>query len=110
MGREPLKDVGHPAMSAAKEYRDRIYMRKDILLKLVQHGELNQTALLSYCGLNLQKHKFILDEMEEKGLIERKEGMRGKRRVTLYSITPKGQDFLKRILEPYEAMFPRRSG
>jgi predicted transcriptional regulator len=94
-------------MSAPKEYRDRIYMRKDILLKLVQHGELNQTALLSYCGLNLQKHKSILDEMEGKGLIERREGLRGKRKVTLYSITPKGRDFLKRILEPYEAMFPR---
>ncbi len=95
-------------MSAAKEYRDRIYMRKDILLKLVQHGELNQTALLSYCGLNLQKHKSILDEMEEKGLIEKREGLRGKRRITLYSITQKGQDFLRKILEPYEAMFPRR--
>ena len=95
-------------MSAAKEYRDRIYMREYILLKLVQHEELNQTSLLSYCGLNLQKHKFILDEMEERGLIERREGLRGKRRIALYSITPKGRDFLKRVLEPYEAMFPRK--
>jgi hypothetical protein len=32
------------------EYRDRIYIRKDIILKLTEVGELNQTKLLSYCG------------------------------------------------------------
>ena len=36
-------------------YRDRIYIVKDIILKLVERGELNQTALLSFCGLNLKK-------------------------------------------------------
>jgi len=49
------------------EYRDRIYIRKDILLKLTEYGQLNQTSLLSYCGLNLVKHKDIVNDMEQKG-------------------------------------------
>ena len=44
------------------EYRDRIYIRKDILLKLYEYGNLNQTKLMSYCGLNNVKHKEILDD------------------------------------------------
>jgi len=95
-------------MSTVGEYRDRIYMRKDIILKLAQYGHLNQTALLSYCGLNLLKHKSILDDMEEKGLITKKEIYRGKKKVTEYQVTSKGMDFCRRILVPYEAMFPRR--
>ena len=43
-------------------YRDRIYIVKDIILKLVEYGELNQTALISFCGLNLKKHRSIFDE------------------------------------------------
>ena len=41
-------------------YRDRIYIVKDIILKLLEYSELNQTALVSFCGLNLKKHKPIL--------------------------------------------------
>ena len=48
------------------EYRDRIYIRKDILLKLYEYGELNQSKLMSICGLNNVKHKKILDDMIEK--------------------------------------------
>jgi hypothetical protein len=32
------------------EYRDRVYIRKDIILKLSEYGELNQSKLMSYCG------------------------------------------------------------
>ena len=46
-----------------------MYIRKDIILKLTEYGELNQTSLLSYCGLNLVKHKEILDDMETKGTV-----------------------------------------
>ena len=92
---------------STREYRDRIYIRKDIILKLVQYGTLNQTALLSYCGLNLQKHKEILDEMEEKGLIAKTEEQWGSKRVIIYKVTEKGRQFCKMILEPYEALFPR---
>jgi predicted transcriptional regulator len=36
-------------------YRDRIYIVKDLIMKLVEHNELNQTTLLTFCGLNLKK-------------------------------------------------------
>lgn len=89
-------------------YRDRIYIIKDVILKLVEYGELNQTALISFCGLNLKKHKPILDDLEENGMIERKEATFGKRTVAIYRPTQKGVEFCKHILEPYEKVFPRR--
>jgi predicted transcriptional regulator len=89
-------------------YRDRIYIVKDVILKLVEYGELNQTALVSFCGLNLKKHKPILDDLEANGLTERTEIAIGKRTVTKYKPTLKGIAFCENILEPYEKMFPRR--
>jgi predicted transcriptional regulator len=89
-------------------YRDRIYIVKDVILKLVEYGELNQTALVSFCGLNLKKHKSILEDIEHNELIERRETAIGKRTVTIYSPTQKGMSFCRDILEPYEKMFPRR--
>ena len=91
-------------------YRDRIYIVKDIILKLIEYGELNQTALVSFCGLNLKKHKSILDDLELKGLVRRSEKASGRRMITLYSTTSWGMEFCKTILEPYEKMFPRRNG
>ena len=90
------------------EYRDRIFIRKDIILKLAEYGELNQTRLLSYCGLNLAKHRPILDDLEEKGIIIRTETRRGDQRIMVYNVTQKGLDFCSRVLEPYEEMFPRK--
>ncbi|MFL6362268.1 MAG: hypothetical protein ACJ709_02355 [Nitrososphaeraceae archaeon] len=89
-------------------YRDRIYMIEDIILKLVEHGELNQTALISFCGLNLKKHRCILDELEINVLIQKCESPFGKRTVTVYKPTQKGVEFCRSILEPYERLFPRR--
>jgi predicted transcriptional regulator len=89
------------------EYRDRIYIRKDILLKLYEYGELNQTKLLSYCGLNNVKHKDILDDMARKGMITRTEEPWGNKMIIKYKLSPKGNDILKQILEPYESLFPR---
>jgi predicted transcriptional regulator len=76
-------------------------------LILSEYGELNQTKLLSYSGLNIAKHKEILDDMEQKGLIERKEEAWGKKTIIKYKVSPKGHEFCKLILEPYEEMFPR---
>ena len=90
------------------EYRDRIYIRKDILLKLTEYGQLNQTSLLSYCGLNLVKHKDILNDMVQKGFISRTEEPWGNKKIIKYNVTEKGKEFCKRILEPYEEMFPRK--
>jgi predicted transcriptional regulator len=91
-------------------YRDRIYIVKDVILKLVEYGELNQTALVSFCGLNLKKHKPILEDIEHNELVERREATIGKRIVTIYRPTQKGMAFCRDILEPYEKMFPRRKG
>jgi len=75
---------------------------------LVQYGELNQTALVSFCGLNLKKHKPILDELESNNLIKSEEKPFGKRIVTIYKPTSKGIEFCRTILEPYETLFPRK--
>jgi predicted transcriptional regulator len=89
-------------------YRDRIYMIEDIILKLVEYGELNQTALISFSGLNLKKHRCILDELEINGLIQKGESPFGKRMVIVYKPTQKGIEFCRSVLEPYERIFPRR--
>jgi predicted transcriptional regulator len=39
----------------------------------MEHNELNQTTLLSFCGLNLKKHKSILDELEMNYRTEKEE-------------------------------------
>ncbi len=95
-------------MSGSNPYRDRIYIIKDIILMLVQYGELNQTALVSFCGLNLKKHKSILDELESNNLIQSEERHLGKRIITMYKPSPKGIEFCKTILDPYETLFPRK--
>jgi len=82
-------------------------MVEDIILKLVEHGQLNQTSLISFCGLNLKKHRCILDELEVNGFIQKGHSQLGKRMVTVYRPTQKGVEFCRSILEPYERMFPR---
>lgn len=94
--------------SLSHEYRDRIYIRKDIILKLTEHGEMNQTSLLSYCGLNLMKHKDILDSLEKKEFIKKTELPWGNKKMIKYAVTEKGREFCKLVLEPYEEMFPRK--
>ena len=90
------------------EYRDRIYIRKDIMLKLSEYGELNQSKLMSYCGLNNVKHKEILDDMVKKELIVRFEEAWGNKTIIKYKVSEKGRGILHEILDPYEALFPRR--
>jgi predicted transcriptional regulator len=92
-------------------YRDRIYIIRDILLKLVEYGELNQTALITFCGLNLTKHKSIIEEMEAHGLIRREVETFGKTRsISYFKVSPEGLEFFREILEPYERMFPHAQG
>jgi len=93
---------------STSSYRDRIYIVKDIMLKLMEHNELNQTTLLSFCGLNLKKHKSILDELESNEFVSKNELPYGKRRIIIYKPTRKGIEFCENILEPYENVFPRR--
>jgi predicted transcriptional regulator len=88
-------------------HRDRIYIRKDIILKLNDYGELNQSQLMSYSGLNNVKHKPIVDELVEKGLIIRFEEPWGENRIIKYRVSEKGREIARAILEPYELLFPR---
>ncbi len=89
-------------------HRERIYIRKDIILKLNDYGELNQSQLISYSGLNNVKHKPIIDELVEKGLIIRFEEPWGEQnRIIKYRVSEKGKEVVKAILEPYELLFPR---
>jgi predicted transcriptional regulator len=89
------------------EYRDRIFIRKDILLKLCEYGKINQSKLMSYCGLNNVKHKEILDDMVKKGLIDKMEENWGSKIIINYKISEKGRLILDEILAPYEELFPR---
>ncbi|TLY09569.1 MAG: hypothetical protein E6K85_05745 [Thaumarchaeota archaeon] len=89
------------------EYRERVYIRKDIILKLYEYGELNQSKLLSYCGLNSVRHKGILDEMVNSELIIRTQESWGNKTIIKYKVSEKGKTILKELLEPYEELFPR---
>ena len=95
-------------MADSKKYRDRIYIIKDVILTLSEYGQLNQTALFSFCGLNITKHKPILDNLEKNELIQRIETTEGKRTITIFKVTNKGLNFCHDIIEPYEKLFPRR--
>jgi predicted transcriptional regulator len=50
----------------------------------MEYGELNQTTLVSFCGLNLKKHKSILDYLELNEIISKNEIPIGKRTVRVY--------------------------
>jgi len=91
-----------------RKYRDRIYIVKDIILTLSEYCQLNQTALFSFCGLNISKHKDILDSLKENEMIQSEELMEGKRKITLFRATPKGMEFCSQIIGPYEKLFPRK--
>ena len=90
-----------------RDYREKAYIRKDIILKLYEYGELNQTKLLNFCGLNMVKHKIILDDMVSKDLISKNIVPWGNKSIIMYSVTEKGRKFCEMILDAYEEMFPR---
>jgi DNA-binding PadR family transcriptional regulator len=46
--------------------------------------------------------------MERKGIINRTEEPWGNKKIIKYSVTEKGREFSRKILEPYEEMFPRK--
>lgn len=103
-----IYDYRHKSQRLVHEYRDRVYIRKDILLKLHEHGELNQSKLMTFCGLNNVKHKGILDDMVIKGMIVRVDEPWGNKIIIKYHVSEKGNDILREVLEPYEKLFPRK--
>lgn len=79
-------------------------------MKLYEFGEMNQSRLMSICGLNNVKHKGILDSMVNKQMIERKEESWGHKTIYKYSISEKGKTLLEEVLQRYENLFPRNDG
>jgi predicted transcriptional regulator len=96
-----------PVPGSALSYRGRNYIVEDIILKLVEYGELNKTNLTRLCGLNLKKHRYVLNELQVNGLVYVIQSSVGKRRISTYKPTQRGIEFCRTILEPYEKMFPR---
>jgi predicted transcriptional regulator len=96
--------------SAHVTYRDPIYIRKDILMKLYEYGELNKSKLVSYCNLNNNKHKQIIHDFVQKGMIKKSVEKWGSKVVIKYSLSERGKRFLREIMLPYEELFPRKSG
>lgn len=80
------------------------------MLKLYEYGEMNQSRLMSICGLNNVKHKEILDGMVTKQMIERREEPWGNKTIYKYSISEKGRTLLEEVLQKYEDLFPRENG
>ena len=72
-------------------------MRKDILLKLYDYDELNQSKLMSYCGLNNVKHKDILEDMVKKDMINKSEEAWGSKIIIKYRISEKGRQILEKF-------------
>lgn len=68
---------------------------------------MNQSRLMSICGLNNVKHKGILDDMVEKEMIERNKEPWGNKSIIKYKISEKGKEIFQEVLEPYEELFPR---
>ena len=49
----------------------------------------------------------IIEELEVNDFIQKEESYMGKKKITYYTVTEKGIDFCRKILEPYEVIFPR---
>ena len=59
-------------------------------MKLYEYGELNQSKLMSFCGLNNVTHKEIVDDMVQQGFLERREEKWGKKMTINYKIAQSG--------------------
>lgn len=46
--------------------------------------------------------------MEQKGFLKKTEEPWGNKKIVKYGVTEEGKAFCRRILEPYEQMFPRK--
>lgn len=77
------------------------------MLKLYEYGEMNQSKLMSICGLNNAKHKGILDDLIAKGILNLEKEPWGNKVILKYKISEKGVRIMKEVLDPYEELFPR---
>src|SRR6266581_4279402 len=67
-----------------------------MLTRLAAHEGLSQQALGELIGLNPTRMVFLTDELEERGLVERRRNTADRRSYALY-LTPQGRDTLRQI-------------
>ena len=67
-----------------------------VLLRLGANEGLSQQALGELIGLNPTRMVFLVDELEERGLVERRRNAADRRSYALY-LTPKGRDTLRQV-------------
>ncbi len=91
----------------SKKHRDKSYIVKDLILALVKSGEINQTLLATFCGINITKHRKILVDLETNELVTKHEQKTGKKTTMIYKVTAKGYNFCNSVLIPFEQAFPR---
>jgi DNA-binding MarR family transcriptional regulator len=67
-----------------------------MLTRLAAHEGLSQQALGERIGLNPTRMVFLVDELEQRGLVERRRNTADRRSYALY-LTPQGRDMLRQI-------------
>src|SRR5215813_7820014 len=67
-----------------------------LLTRLAAHEGLSQQALGGLIGLNPTRMVFLVDELEQRGLVERRRNTADRRSYALY-LTPQGRDTLRQI-------------
>lgn len=67
-----------------------------MLTRLAAHEGLSQQALGELIGLNSTRMVFLVDELEQRGLVERRRNAADRRSYALY-LTPQGRDTLQQI-------------
>src|SRR5215471_6027599 len=67
-----------------------------MLTRLAAHEGLSQQALGELIGLNPTRMVFLVDELEQRGLVERRRNTADRRSYALY-LTPRGHDVLRQV-------------
>ena len=67
-----------------------------MLTRLAAHEGLSQQALGELIGLNPTRMVFLVDELQHRGLVERRRNTADRRSYALY-LTPQGRDMLRQI-------------
>jgi DNA-binding MarR family transcriptional regulator len=67
-----------------------------LLTRLAAHEGLSQQALGELTGLNPTRMVFLVDELEQRGLVQRRRNTADRRSYALY-LTPQGRDMLRQI-------------
>src|SRR5215471_4511827 len=86
----------------AREFGDRLAplglepRHAGMLVRLAANEGLSQQALGELIGLNPTRMVFLVDELQQRGLVERRRNTADRRSYALY-LTPQGRDMLRQI-------------